>query len=451
MKNELIAQITKIDDFLKPFELNGSEEILLTMIQLIDIRGEDEVSDNTMERLFAKVNQKQLLLMGIDKLIEGYFVHIGTFIGGFMQFFFDEMEEHPVEIKENIEKLTTILGERLSSQEIASLYGELVTKLQFIQNNSVLISEPMVAEIIDDILSKKSEEKLLKVTGSEFSSFLITVILSLFPFIEEKKEATGWEIDSDIEPQESLSDIEGSLREVISGSDLCDDFSFEYALSDKPRCNLCQKEYKGIKRHLNSCIDKKFEKGKEKLYYLIIKNESHQYFLHISIKANARLEELDAYIREVWVECCGHMSDFSIGGRSTLPMSTSLKKAFSSSPQLEYIYDYGTSTQLRIEFVKEFKGKQQTIIKTLARNPHLQMRCEKCKEENVVAVCSQCIWGEAEAYLCKNCMPKHACGMDMLLPYVNSPRVGECAYGSWEDVDGLTPQEIERFDEEIGW
>jgi len=31
-------------------------------------------------------------------------------------------------------------------------------------------------------------------------------------------------------------------------------------------------------------------------------------------------------------------------------------------------------------------------------------------------------------WLCDECAPKHKCGEDMLLPVVNSPRVGKCGY-----------------------
>ena len=452
MKNELIAQITKIDDFLTPFELNSSEEILFTLIQLIDIRDDREVSDNTMNRLFSKVNQKQFLLLGMDELIEGYFVHIGTFIGGFMQFFFQKMEEHPEKIGESMEELIEILGANISKEEIASLYYELKTKLQFIQENSVLSAEPMVGDMIQGIFSQESEAKLIDATGREFSSFVITVTLSLVALIEEYQDEMEWKIDDSIKPQESLLDIEKSLKGAIEASSLCNEETFEYALGDKARCNLCQKEYKGLKRHLNSCIDKTFEKGRENLYYLIIESDPKRYYLHISIRANATLADLDAYIREVWVECCGHMSDFYLrGDRGRIDITTSIKKAFSSSKKLGYIYDYGTSTYLSVEFVKSFKGKQEHIIKTLARNSYLKVICEQCKKREAVAVCSQCMWNEDEAYLCHSCMPEHKCDMEMFLPYVNSPRVGECGYGSWADVVGLSQEEMKQLAEEIEW
>ena len=39
----------------------------------------------------------------------------------------------------------------------------------------------------------------------------------------------------------------------------------------------------------------------------------------------------------------------------------------------------------------------------------------------------------------------------MILPYVNSPRVGECAYGSWEDVYGVSEKKKEELEDKLGW
>ena len=42
-------------------------------------------------------------------------------------------------------------------------------------------------------------------------------------------------------------------------------------------------------------------------------------------------------------------------------------------------------------------------------------------------VCVQCIYEDAE-WLCNDCSEEHECGEDMMLPIVNSPRVGVCGY-----------------------
>ncbi|MDI6903856.1 MAG: hypothetical protein QMC77_09015, partial [Methanocellales archaeon] len=52
--------------------------------------------------------------------------------------------------------------------------------------------------------------------------------------------------------------------------------------------------------------------------------------------------------------------------------------------------------------------------------------CESCGK-TATRVCTQCVWS-GEGWLCDECAGKHECGEDMLLPVVNSPRVGMCGY-----------------------
>ena len=37
------------------------------------------------------------------------------------------------------------------------------------------------------------------------------------------------------------------------------------------------------------------------------------YWLDVEVRADARLDALDSFLRRVWLECCGHMSAFTIG------------------------------------------------------------------------------------------------------------------------------------------
>lgn len=38
------------------------------------------------------------------------------------------------------------------------------------------------------------------------------------------------------------------------------------------------------------------------------------YWLIIEISENTSLKELDQFLRDIWLECCGHLSAFEIGG-----------------------------------------------------------------------------------------------------------------------------------------
>lgn len=75
----------------------------------------------------------------------------------------------------------------------------------------------------------------------------------------------------------------------------------------------------------------------------------------------------------------------------------------------------------------EGAGKGDSIL-VLARNEPPSLPCEVCGRP-AVQVCAQCIY-EGEGWLCDNCASEHECGEEMLLPRLNSPRVGVCGYGA---------------------
>ncbi|MCX8037978.1 MAG: plasmid pRiA4b ORF-3 family protein [Candidatus Sumerlaeia bacterium] len=41
-----------------------------------------------------------------------------------------------------------------------------------------------------------------------------------------------------------------------------------------------------------------------------------KYWLYLNAPAEATLVDLDVFLRKIWVECCGHLSKFTIGGTS---------------------------------------------------------------------------------------------------------------------------------------
>lgn len=80
---------------------------------------------------------------------------------------------------------------------------------------------------------------------------------------------------------------------------------------------------------------------------------SNFYFLVVMFPTNYTLLHLDSFLRYTWVECCMHSSGFSFYKQQYGP---SLKKsnplsAFQAGTKLEYQYDFGTPTELLIEFI----------------------------------------------------------------------------------------------------
>lgn len=225
--------------------------------------------------------------------------------------------------------------------------------------------------------------------------------------------------------------------------------------TSKGICTYCHGEFSkaAMTRHLEACeqrasTEAKAASGKRqkaqpsrKFHIVVEGRELPIYWMHLEVTASTTLATLDRFLRDTWLECCGHLSAFEIGGvryavdagmdngwdMDERSMRVRLDKIFSPGQVCSYEYDYGTTTELKLKVVSEreveAKGK---AIQVLARNVPPVILCEECGKP-ATSVCSQCIFDE-KGWLCDDCGEHHECGEDMLLPVVNSPRVGMCAY-----------------------
>jgi len=93
-------------------------------------------------------------------------------------------------------------------------------------------------------------------------------------------------------------------------------------------CSFCQSHIDKSKmtRHLKSCKERKSAIEKEavtssgpevKLFHILVEGQySPQYWMHLELPASEELDTLDAFLRFIWLECCGHLSAFRIDGTS---------------------------------------------------------------------------------------------------------------------------------------
>jgi hypothetical protein len=89
-----------------------------------------------------------------------------------------------------------------------------------------------------------------------------------------------------------------------------------------------------------------------------------------------------------------------------------------------HLYDMGSTTTLLIEVYSIRSGYLKNNIEVLARNTLPEYQCSNC-EKNATLICLDCY----DLY-CDDCLEEHSCyDEDMVLPVVNSPRMGVCAYG----------------------
>ncbi|XRO76575.1 hypothetical protein ACO3VM_07285 [Methanocaldococcus sp. 10A] len=81
----------------------------------------------------------------------------------------------------------------------------------------------------------------------------------------------------------------------------------------KGKCYICGKiiDKKGAVKHLKSCVKKENIKKDVDVFHIGL--YAGDYWLHIEIPKDYTLKDLDQFIRDIWVECCEHLSEFTIG------------------------------------------------------------------------------------------------------------------------------------------
>ncbi|MHB8566954.1 MAG: IS1096 element passenger TnpR family protein [Nitrososphaerales archaeon] len=182
----------------------------------------------------------------------------------------------------------------------------------------------------------------------------------------------------------------------------------------------------------------------ESSMHLLIKgsNGLSMYWMHVEGDSNAKLRDLDAFLRGIWVECCGHLSMFEIDDEtySVEPqkeyddrsMIVKLGSVLREGMKFSYEYDFGTTTSLDLKVVSthhpSWLSEKDEKFELLARNDQPAIRCGDCGKGLATNGCSDCISEGEKGWLCDDCSEKHECGEEMLLPVVNSPRVGMCGY-----------------------
>jgi hypothetical protein len=226
------------------------------------------------------------------------------------------------------------------------------------------------------------------------------------------------------------------------------------------QCALCGETFskRAISRHLIQCQAEHpviIARGKRRktLHLLVEGQYLPEYWMHLEVPADAPLLHLDAFLRDLWLECCGHLSAFTIEGvryeldtggidgmwteifgPTELPesMKTPMDKVLHPGLKFFHEYDFGTTTHLALKVLAEQENRlSKNAIYILARNLPPPIKCAKC-EALATQVCVECIDTEA-GWLCEEHAEKHKHG-DMFLPVVNSPRVGQCGYtGPLED------------------
>jgi len=210
-------------------------------------------------------------------------------------------------------------------------------------------------------------------------------------------------------------------------------------------CTYCGKEVaKGsMGKHLDTCEQRQAaiaqaaqnpKASNETLYHLRVEDTYRKdFWLDLEMCGSKSLKNLDTYLRAIWLECCGHMSEFLGNGAFTnqIGKQRKISEVFQHTNNLTHIYDFGTSSETLIKLVDTRPGKPTTsrAIALLARNLPPVYECIECGKPST-HLCMECLideetWGT----LCEEHARTHPHdNYGEPIPLVNSPRLGMCGY-----------------------
>ena len=220
----------------------------------------------------------------------------------------------------------------------------------------------------------------------------------------------------------------------------------------KGTCTFCHGEFSkaSMTRHLESCEQRVAiqaearshqQAQKTRAFHLVVEGyRLPMYWMHLEVSAGTTLATLDHFLRDTWLECCGHLSAFTIGGvrysvdaaiyewdMGSKNMQVPLDQVLHPGQTCSYEYDFGSTTELTLKVISEQEvPAKKKAIEILARNNLPTVPCDVCGKP-ATTTCTQCIY-EDKGWLCDACAKDHECGEEMLWPMVNSPRAGVCGY-----------------------
>lgn len=212
----------------------------------------------------------------------------------------------------------------------------------------------------------------------------------------------------------------------------------------KGKCYYCNRELteRTIKRHIKTCskikevISDEIKDNKKTRNQFILsmkdKYDKNTYCIYLSMDENLQLQHLNKFIRDVWVECCDHLSSFYIDGmiyddnRNQLyQMNAKLKEVLSIGQKFEYQYDFGSTTHIILEVIDKIQvSKSHSQIEILARNNENECTCNQCGKQ------AEYYQYETESFFCEECAEKldEDEFEELYRGYFNSPRDGVCGY-----------------------
>jgi len=209
----------------------------------------------------------------------------------------------------------------------------------------------------------------------------------------------------------------------------------EVELKSEGKCLYCNQLFsqKEIGKHLAKHLAdmEKSVKTTTTQTYCHIEVDASDYFIHLLVKGDANMKIIDSFLKDIWLDCCGHLSGF---GHNNFKVSMSHKVVDVFEPRIKIFhdYDFGTTTRVFLKGLKTYQLNHKENLILLSRNEPLKLMCATCKKKPAENVCTTC-WYDDYSYFCESCSEKHEKECEDFadyssMPVVNSPRMGECGY-----------------------
>lgn len=207
------------------------------------------------------------------------------------------------------------------------------------------------------------------------------------------------------------------------------------SLKTRGRCIRCGKELlsTGMGKHLATCL------GAGPALHVVIDSGPGTWWMHLALAPTATLLDLDRFLRAKWLECCEHLSMFSIGrnrfasytepgerfrDNETQSMEVVASTVLAPGVNFSHEYDFGSTTQLKGRVLGMVPAGTEKIS-LLAQNEAIPWQCDSCDEVGT-RICPHC-----HTIGCETCEWPCSCVASWrhgTLPVVNSPRMGVCGY-----------------------
>lgn len=149
-------------------------------------------------------------------------------------------------------------------------------------------------------------------------------------------------------------------------------------------CNLCQDMVNDLDAsgHLIECVageglpksSGSDPPGHDQSLHLSVHDGSGLYWMELAVRADTTLRQLDEFQRGMWLECCGHLSEFKIRGTrysnlapnpddpdadfiradywmedDEVHMDVAVADVMPEGVEVSYAYNYGSTTELYLE------------------------------------------------------------------------------------------------------